>query len=49
MKDLLQWWPLFAAILAAGIWLGTLNARVTALEQEQRFFHGDPPVSEGAR
>ena len=39
---------LIAAILAAGMWLGTLQNRVDNLEHQQRWLHGDMPA-ESAR
>ena len=33
--------PLVGAILAAGLYLGRLEQRVSQLEVEQRFSHGD--------
>jgi hypothetical protein len=34
------WISVGAAILAAGLWLGRLDGRVAALENEQRYLHG---------
>lgn len=40
--DLAPWLTLAAAILAAGMWLGSLQQRVSQLEFESRYYHGDP-------
>lgn len=40
--DLAPWLTLAGAILAAGMWLGALQQRVTQIEFENRYYHGDP-------
>ena len=38
------WLTLAGMLLSAGIWLGNLAGRVSALEAEQRFLHGTVTV-----
>ena len=38
--QLLPWLSLGAAILAAGLWLGKLDQRVTTLEKTDTYLHG---------
>lgn len=40
MTDIKNWLPLLAALLAAGMWLGRLESRVSHLEQQQHYLHG---------
>ena len=39
-SDVGVWITIAAAILAAGMWLGSLNTRVTTLEKTQDYLHG---------
>lgn len=41
LKSVLQWLPLIGAILSAGMWLGSLQQRVTQLEREELYSHGN--------
>jgi hypothetical protein len=34
------WFSVAAAILGAGMWLGSLESRVTQLEKNEIYFHG---------
>lgn len=43
-STLATWMSLGAALLAAGLWLGRLDGRVTAVENEQRYLHGTVTV-----
>ena len=40
-SDMPAWVPVVGAILAAGLWLGALAQRVTTLEHEQSYLHGN--------
>ena len=39
-SDLPAWVPIVGAILAAGLWLGSLAQRVTNLENQELYLHG---------
>jgi hypothetical protein len=49
MNDIKSWLPVIAAILAAGMWLGALEHRVTSLEDHQKYEHGSYDVPKEAR
>lgn len=40
--DLKTWMAIAGTLIAAGIWLGTLQNRITQLEHQQRYEHGEP-------
>lgn len=42
------WLGVAAALLAAGIWLGSLSQRVSELERKSIYFHGNVVVPQGA-
>ena len=41
LSTIAPWLSIVAAILAAGMWLGNLAQRVSSLEANQSFLHGD--------
>lgn len=41
IKDLAPWLTLAAMLLAAGLYLGRLESRITVLERDELFLHGD--------
>lgn len=47
MNDLKDWWPVLVGILLAGLWLGSLNARVTQLEKLHSYEHGSYDLPKG--
>lgn len=42
------WLSIGAAILAAGIWLGSLQQRVAEIEKKQLYLHGEITLPQGA-
>lgn len=48
-SQLAPWLTIGAAILAAGMWLGSLQTRVTVLEQRDHFLNGSYALPEGTK
>ena len=49
MQAIKDYWPIAAAILAGGMWLGALSARVDQLERKDRYEHGVYELPKGAQ